>query len=250
MFGKFHDEDYDGIVLKIPSWFIDINELHPDIKNIKEVLEKCNKSTMYLDHRNNLHELEYYISKKDKVDKARKIIKDEMETREKRQNMIYSGEMYQLIWENAKVSFDETVVINGKRYDYNDIFTNKLHIKAEFDKLFHSEINSFDKLKKLSKENSWAVMLSVDLELATEELFSTDYSLYCNSSAVLGMSYQRLHVMTGWQKGRKRGWCYRTQRLIIHPDGCLGINQGGNTENYIRLEGFERKGLYLVKKES
>jgi hypothetical protein len=38
---KFHDKDFDGIVLRIPGWFIDMNELNPQIDALHKALQDC-----------------------------------------------------------------------------------------------------------------------------------------------------------------------------------------------------------------
>ena len=40
MIGKFNESEYDGLVLRIPSFFIEMNGLQPDISKLYEALQK------------------------------------------------------------------------------------------------------------------------------------------------------------------------------------------------------------------
>lgn len=250
MFESFHDKDYDGIVLKIPSWFVNMNELEPAVQEFYEKLKACNKSMLYSDHRSNLYELEHRAEKKVMVTEAANKKKKERQEKEEHWRKITSGEIYQLEWVDQKAWFTyDTISLNGEWFEHGEIFTNKLNVKAEFEKKFRSIVKDWESLNKMAKENWNNVTLNLDLELAEKDFFFGEgaiYNLFCTSSMTLGISYQRLFVRHGWKMGRKRGWLSQVSKLV-KIDGCYAINAGGNKENYPRLDGYKRQGLLLIK---
>ena len=56
---RYLDEDYDGLIVKLPNWFIKLNGLETLIDNFKKDIEqKSEFSILFGDYMNSLYELE------------------------------------------------------------------------------------------------------------------------------------------------------------------------------------------------
>jgi len=63
---RYLDEDYDGLIVKLPNWFIKLNGLETLIDNFKKDIEqKSEFSILFGDYMNSLYELENYKAKKE-----------------------------------------------------------------------------------------------------------------------------------------------------------------------------------------
>lgn len=247
---KFHDEDYDGVVIKLPRWFIEMNHLEPAIEQLHNVLKECKLSMYHPDHTHNLHELENFREKKEMIDEIKKDAKQKEENRKSELKRLYAGEEFNLEWTNIRCLFDSAFdtdfkMLDDSRFDSTDIFTKK-GIKTTFEKLFREQIKTLDDLQKLAKKNFNVKLLHL-LEGCDESAIDMNYSLFYSRQGwdVLGITINRLCVCHSLKETRD-GYNYRyvVSELIKYDDGVLGYKYGNNL---IRLEGFKRKGLKLVK---
>jgi len=247
---NFHDPEYDGIVLKIPSWFIPMNELEPALKAFREALEKSNKSMFYLDHKKNLYELEHMSDKKKVVEGIRAKVNEERKRAEDEKEALIKGDFYKLFWNRERCLFDSAYDVNitfpdGRDFDSDEIFT-KRGVKASFEKDFRNNIKTFKDLCDLYYKNSRNVDLGILIENCDESFITMDYSLFYSNQGwdMLGISISRLTIAHDWRKS-KNGYSYKTAYLKKFEDGALGYTIG-NSE--VRLDGFEKKHLTLIKK--
>ena len=249
MIGKFNDSDYEGLVLKIPAFFIELNGLQLAIDELYNKLNECNKSMYLPDHLNNLYELENMQTKKEMVKKRRDLENKVIQQRKEREAKILSGEMYELEWLKKTATIEEEDIrVNDEIICYNEYMTDRLHIKQSFIKKIMPLISTFDSLKQFALTNCYSLYNS--MQYANENMIDLNIKFYCtNYAANMGISYQRLYVKTDYSQTGKY-LRYMPQLLIQFPDGCLGIDKGGNMSSFIRLEGYEMKGLTLIKKEA
>jgi hypothetical protein len=249
MIGTFNDSAYDGLVLKIPAFFIELNELQPIIDALYSKLQECNKSMYITDHLNNLYELENIHTKREKVKNRRDVEKKQEEQRAERQRKIISGEMYELEWLKKTAPIDRSyIILDNESIQEDEYMTNKFTIKAAFVNKITPLISTFDDLKKFAKINCHS--LYHNMCDANDKLIQIGIKFYTtNYNGNMGITYQRLHIKTDYTQTAKY-IRYRHFPLIQFEDGCFGINKGGNRENYIRLDGYEMKGLTLIKKEA
>lgn len=246
---NYHDENYDGVVLKIPSWFIKMNELEDAFKAFQTALESANRSMFYPDHQRNLFELKNADIKIKEVKAVRDAENKKQLLREQRFEKITKGEIYELEWIKCQSAFDEGFELDGQSFDDSEMFT-KRGVKAEFEKLVREKVYDWKSFVNLYKCNQMSVRLRIDMEGADESFFDiNNYSLYQAGYGALGISYKRLNVKCEWRKGRTDGWRYRLYNLIKLNDGCLAINNQMNVNHALRLDGFERNGLELIKKQ-
>lgn len=91
MFPKYIDPSYEGIIVKLPIWFVDINkdELEPILKQLQEFLDKKALSNKHPDVENSVFEIENISKKKEQylLDKQRSEERIEKE-RQKRQALV------------------------------------------------------------------------------------------------------------------------------------------------------------------
>lgn len=79
------NENYDGVIIKLPSFFIKINNLESVLDNFKKELEeKAKLSLMLPDYTNSLFELENYKEKQEFIKEKKRDMK-----RVKKDNMNY-----------------------------------------------------------------------------------------------------------------------------------------------------------------
>jgi len=109
---RFHDEDYEGIVLKISSGHLATNpEFVKALEDFHKALEECKFSTFHWDYEMNLHELRNYKSKSEDIRKNRE---------EAEQSRVYFIEKTRI--RNEKLANHEILPISTyKIYDIVDL---------------------------------------------------------------------------------------------------------------------------------
>jgi hypothetical protein len=247
MIGKFNDINYDGLVIKMPSFFIDMNGLQPIMDELYNKLKDCEYSKYLPEHLNNLYELENIKTKKEIINNKKAKELEIAKLKEERQNKILSGEIYELEWlkKNEQLNQDYVIMPDGEIIKDNEYMTNKMNVKSSFIKKVMPTITTFEKLKEFSKRNF--TMLNYTMENILPEFIRLNVNFYTtNHYGALGISYERLYVKTDYSKTDKY-LRWRQYPLVILKDGCLGIDKGGNIEQAIRLDSYIMKGLTLIK---
>lgn len=240
---KFHDEDYDGIVLRIPDFFIKVNSMEADMETIKKMFSREGLlSTMHPDHTKNLNELDMYKDKKELIDLENAAWQRKVDTREEYNRKVQSGEIMQLEWHNRKASdmyLDQEVTINGESIPWDNMYNSK-SLKADFKKLLQDYINNFDDFLKFAKENNGWTEISIDTTMGCKPKFFRDIKVYLNSNYQVGIKYDRLMVrkFTSQRMYRRYPLCER--------DGVLYMNDT-NGEDKTSLKEFKMEGMTLVK---
>jgi len=155
MIGRFNDENYDGIVLKIPSFFINANNIGSVINDLKSKLELCNISMFLPDHLNNLYELDNYLDKQKIINNRKEMDLKAKKEYEKNQELFFSGKIIETIWKSESVTCDrDTIYLGDKKYDFHDYFTDKLNIKKSFENDVKNYIsNNIDNFKSFINDN-------------------------------------------------------------------------------------------------
>lgn len=251
---EFHDDNYDGVVLKIPSWFIDMNELDPSMKELLEKLQSCSKSKFYPDHLKNINELSEYKTKKQQIETRKKQQDELLRKAQDAFQRVTSGVDYELEWVTERSVFDDVERITFPVDDFNfnekDVFT-KNGIRSEFEKKFKERIKTVEDLKNFARDNSNNNgMLYHHLKGATEETFNiSSLSLYQSGIFLLGLTYERLMIKNEWKpmKRSNNRWSYHKSPLILEEDGTYSFNRFLKNE-YIKLDGYVRSGMKLIKK--
>lgn len=87
-------------------------------------------------------------------------------------------------------------------------------------------------------------MLSHDVKYANEDMLPLNIGLFQSVIGNLGISYERLYIKTEWRI-LKNNYRFRRERLLLLDDGCYAVDRGNNP---LRLEGFVKQNMLLVKK--
>jgi uncharacterized protein YdhG (YjbR/CyaY superfamily) len=163
---RFNDDDYEGLTLKIPYWFYNLNreKLKPALDNLREVLEHS-MSFMHQDNQSNVYELEHIEDKKQVQDEKIKKEAELKKYRIKTEQDKIDGNLYE-IGENKytdAIDIDRgfTFVLKDKteiRFNEDDMTTKSHNLNATFLKKFDEIRNDID-WEATSFENQLALLL-------------------------------------------------------------------------------------------
>lgn len=243
MLGKFNDENYDGVVLKIPSVFISVNEIQVHLQTLLSVLENCDKCKFMPDNMNNIYELENYGQKTEIAERNREELRKQNEVKAKRMADIVSGDIVLLEYKKEGiVSNSDIVRIGEKVFDCDDYMTNKLNIKKSFEDAVFFENNSFEKFKTFIKENFGGGWYMV--EQSNEITFrwaETSFGIGYNANLRCNINVMYTQTVTG--KARDGRYKYRNELLQYDEKGYFVSR--GNERHY--FEGYEIRNMELRK---
>jgi len=246
MMGKYHNIDYEGVVLKIPSFVISANNLEPDLLALLERLRQVNLSMHHPDHLNNIYELENMSGKVSYANDRRIKDKEAIARKEKYLSDVREGRIFEI--EEIKESHPldkEYITIKNHVFDFNDYMTNKLHIKTAFIKKVNELIADRSDFIQFALNNCH--MLYEHAKYSNDYILPQAYSFLCtNYAAHIGISYKRKMVKTDWQKNRNGDWRYSLSKMIIKDD-IYGYHKGGNDDNIVLLDNYKLSGNKLIK---
>lgn len=250
---SFNDKHYDGISLNIPSWFITMNQLEPEIERLKLALEACRLSIYHPDHLRNLHELQNYKFKKEEIEAAQKAIEVKKKEAQDYREKLINCESYELEWASRKEIFDlnqrESFVYKDIKFDLKDIFTNRSGIKASFKKWFNENIKTVENYKEAALKNCSYGLLNDLQNIDLDWIDFHNQSLYRPNQGfdLLGIGYEKLFIKTNVRSVKDgSNYQYRSMPLVRFNDGSLGY-KNGDTE--IKLVDFIQIGLKLIRKD-
>jgi len=148
----FHDEEYDGIVLKIPSWLIPMNDGLPEL--MAEFAERyeslVTKSLYYSDHQKNIAELtrskaEHIANKKERDERAKRLHEESIIYKEKLLKAKLNYDMIEVSSERKlfpsttnAITFNDgpCMTLGDKTFTYKEMLTPKTNIRSAFQKEF------------------------------------------------------------------------------------------------------------------
>jgi hypothetical protein len=240
----YHDDDYDGVVLMIPNWFIDINKF--DIGKIQEMFESCKLSIMHPDHERNLHELSERLTKREFVESKRRADKQKEDESRLKYHKLLSGEIFKLEWKTFKCPIrNETInMLDGESYEEYEHIRTKTGVKKYFSDLFAAQIKTLEDVKKFSQLNPTAVQLMWAMQGVTEDLFNVSTTYIYGGREQVGISFDRLMIGINWRKN-KHGYAYSPQMAAITKDGKWAVNTQFQEKLIEPLGEFERNGMFL-----
>ena len=238
---RFNEPEYDGIVLKIPSFFIELNGLQGILSELTQKLEDC-KYSMYLpDHINNLYELNSYKDKNDIIQKAKKQKEEYIIKKENEFKNIISGDTKKLEYKRLRFSIDnsEIVTIKGRIFKWDDYVTNKLNIKSNFYNFFTNNIkNKTDFIEFITDNFRDASFYINDTDNDFIPIEDIKFSI-ASHYPILEISLNILHVQTDASATKNGGYTYRLTQLKKDENGNYLIN--GKI-----LDGYIRKNMQLI----
>lgn len=249
MFGTFHNEVYDGVVLKIPSWFIEMNNLGGDLDAFLEKLQSEKiLSAMHPDHRNNVYELENRARKKEIMATRNAHQREREKLESERTDRLLDGREHPLAWK-TKICIGEKVVINREWYEFDELFTKSGDIMASKKNLL--QIQSWDDLVKFATANKNEFhTLYTDVMSSTEELIElSSVRMYKSGAWNIGIKWDRLVAGHAYRRDTKTGRTLRFyQGRVLKVNEHYAIDPMTNNTPLV-LEGFKRIGFTLIKQD-
>jgi hypothetical protein len=239
MIEKFHDNDYDGVVIKIPSWFIELNKLQSSLEELKDKLSEAQLSTFHQDHISNLYELSKYKKKKEILE-SKNLAKLESVNKQKlRYEKILNGDIKILEWGRVSYVLPNLFILGDCKIDQNDILTDKLNVKATFLNLFNEKIKTTQDLIIFLTKVGHPMARNIDSDCI--KMSSVNFS--CSRHyPVLQVSCEFLYIQRDIKQKRNGGYTYRIEQIYKEDDKFFLMR--GNEK--ILLEGI-RHGMEILK---
>lgn len=149
---RYIDDEYDGVIVKLPRWFIDLNGLGNIVDKFTSDIEKqTSMSTFYGDYVNSLYELKNYRDKVETVSLAKQREAEEKERARLYYNSRINKDILDITWvEEREVLFRPVLYFGEDSYDIDDLIemrANEKRVMAEVNdriqKLTPSELKEF-----------------------------------------------------------------------------------------------------------
>ncbi len=171
---QYIDKEYDGVIIKLPGFLIDINNLSEIINKFKCDLEESVKlSTFHPDYINSIHELENYKDKKEFIRSKLAIEKAEADRKREYRNKRIKRELIDWNWH------EDTVELYYARVMFKD---------EEFDEYHFWPTGKSPKKKIIEEMNDNINKLSDDEYVK----FLIDNSVFHYKDFIYGMHYRRV----------------------------------------------------------
>lgn len=153
----YHDKDYDGIVLKIPSGVIRVNEMDDMLSRWKKEYDEAVKLSVYHpDHQRNLNEFEDFSKKSDELKEENKKSIERLAKAKQREERLLKHEILPIEEGTNKDAVETYRLWLGDKL-VKDIFTKKHHLKSsvkkEVDKFIQE--STLEEFKEFVSENSF-----------------------------------------------------------------------------------------------
>lgn len=133
---KFHEEDYNGLIIKLPNWFIKINNLDSIVNVIyKELTKKEIRSTMHPDYERTLYEIENYKEKNEMFLEKQKLEEELQKKKNKKLSELLNREYFykcDVKLRYVLCGYLDSITIEGETFGPEDYKTNRENIKIEF----------------------------------------------------------------------------------------------------------------------
>lgn len=253
---RFLDEEYDGVVIKLPSIFIKMNNLESVLQKFKEELENTSKfSLLLLDYENSLYELENFPKKKEMLDIKKEQQKQIRESQDK---------LYQKYVEKIYIPYSWKP---EEGYYYQDIqtlyFKNKT-IEDVYSFLFPKGKNG--KRIKYASTSALEEINNLFWEEVKEDDVDTYYKFVERNPSFIYFPLEKDKYKIVWRfsqnlksfyVNREEGLSFRYDTLFLHwyetSDTYykipVDVRTGKNTlRGDFDIQNYEFKGNLLVKK--
>ncbi len=248
---QFHEDTFDGVVIKIPKWMIDLNGdvLKKALNDLKLSLEASTGNSM--EKMISLNELSNYENKKDRI-------QTEKDTREKAKQLAIQKDLdlanhviIPCTWKDKQgvVNSLRIPLKNGEEltFDIEEVLTKKGNESAEFRK-------KFDKL--IPDINLYQFAWDNNMSELSQLLKKNDDTKNCY------FSFNGFTVQYGWQLAIKykilfaKVYSKRNSKLY-YIESPIGYETGSGRDpnkfttiyaNSINLDDYEFKNLTFTKK--
>jgi len=248
---KFHDEDYDGIVLKISSGHLATNpEFIAALETFHKALEECKFSTFHRDYEMNLHELRNYKTKGEDIKAAKaELEKDRRERKEKekkRLDELMSRKVLPITTKKiVDVSSNDYIEMDGVTYNVCTDILTRTSIKSSFKKAYTAFVNKSTKeqVSQFFKDNNILGFVMYDIDLNMVDFHSVTWGQDNRYNLRCTMEFVAVRV---YQKGKRNSDSiyYYDRYLYYHRD--LGYYLEG--ESLDNTEEVQLKSMGIVTK--
>lgn len=182
------NENYDGVIIKLPSFFIKINNLESILDNFKKELEeKAKLSLMLPDYTNSLFELENYKEKQEFIKEKEKRYEESRKRQYELLQKYLNREIIPCIFKDENVFEDcpNNLIIGDETIDLYDYLynsnKNKTLIRSRLlalNKKICSFVSSKDKYEIFMKDNGFIYTLN---QLFPKEYFNEFFKIEQNA---------------------------------------------------------------------
>lgn len=230
---RFIDEEYDGLIINLPNWFIELNGLGDIIDKFKQKVEdKVTMSTGFLDYTHSLHELENYKTKKKYSEEKKRLEKK----REDELNIFYSKRVNKEVidWNWCEYTFNtyfNVVKFENEEFDGDDFWTGT--IRPPVKKI--AEIN--EKINKLTDEEFVNFLIKLNgCYLFKDFEYGKHYRRVENTFYIDRQGFVKFRV-------ERMSIKYYTDKNTYYPN--ILLNYWGEKKYNFNAPGLKNKMIYL-----
>lgn len=248
MFERFHDEEYDGLIVKLPNWFIKLNGLESVINDFKEGIKtKSTTSLFHPDFCNSIKELDEYPLKSEFFKEKKKREEESKKNHMKWVDDRLKRKVLDISWVDDRLyPYNESISLNENEVYYIDDFFTKGK-KTENKKLLSSinqKINSFNK-EEMSKFLNLNKLDVREYELE-KHIKIPENPLYIDNrlNLTLKLSYIGVNVYINENTYLKGVRFFYSQK---DNDFIANIHRKNSKD--IHFSDYEVKDNFLIKKE-
>lgn len=251
---KFQDIEYEGLNLKIPYWFYNLNKnkLKPILDNLHSFLSDEALSKYHPDNSRNIKELEELEEFENKKEISDRLFKEEQELKNKQikewddiknENIIkivYVNEIDSCDVENGFTFIfkDETI----KELDRNEVVTEKYNIKSSFIKYFNENIDKID-IERTAIENRLSFLLQKHNRTKKGDFLLKNFSCDLYN---LKLSFSVKSIKKVIKIKDNKIWFREISLIWNENNNCYGYESGNDI---ILLNEYEERNWKLVKKK-
>lgn len=252
---QFHEDTFDGVVIKIPKWMIDLNGnvIKDALKHLETILEDSTGNSM--DKMLSMNELANYESKKDTIQKEKDKRENAKLSEEKREADLANQNIIPTIWKNKQGVIDGGLRVplkDGTELYFNtdEIVTKKGNETVEFREKFNKLIPEIDLFKF-----SWINNMPYLTWLTSHDKHIVDIDKYFKFNGFtmaygwnLAIKYKVLSAKVYFKKGNK----------IYYTEYPIGYESGNDRDptifkvisfnKLIDLDNYELKYTEFIKK--
>lgn len=161
---RYIDKDYDGVVINLPSAFIEMNGLGPALAAFEEELKKAKLSTMLPDYENSLYEIANYKGKKEYLAEKKRQREESIKRERERKQKLLNRDIICCVWKDDNI-FDtfhnDELELNGETINLWEYLyqNNRTLIRSKLLNLNNQIVkfidNSVDNYIKFMEENGF-----------------------------------------------------------------------------------------------
>lgn len=226
---KYIDEDFDGVSIKLRSFFLDLNPNVKDaIENLKKELQKAEYSIHEPNYKMSLYELENMENKVANVRQRKKELKDKNDAKLKanieREKALLNAdylicEVKEITHVTARDNDSLVTFPNGDEYYLHEFLTGKDNLIKSMKDRFEEAVNTYDKMKEFSQYNPHLQLEYIDHFNVTPYIQNNlNIRLKVDSYGCVFITHNALNVRFYYRTKRAKNLVYQTAILHYKSD--------------------------------